>query len=57
MLDVGLLTGGLPAGLFQLGLSVALLGLAVLSALGFYFNGQGHGKGRQSHLAGNPPQL
>lgn len=40
MLDVGLLTGGLPAGLFQLGLSVALLGLAVLSALGFYFTGR-----------------
>ena len=38
--DVGLLTGGLPAGLFQLGLSVALLGLAVLSALGFYFTGK-----------------
>ena len=38
--DVGLLTGGLPAGLFQLGLSVALLGLAVLSALGFYFTGR-----------------
>ena len=40
MLDVGLFTGGLPAGLFQLGLSVALLGLAVLSALGFYFTGR-----------------
>ena len=40
MLDMGLLTGGLPAGLFQLGLSVALLGLAVLSALGFYFTGR-----------------
>ena len=38
--DVGLLTGGLPAGLFQLGMSVALLGLAVLSALGFYFTGK-----------------
>ena len=38
--NVGLLTGGLPAGLFQLGLSVALLGLAVLSALGFYFTGR-----------------
>lgn len=31
---------GLPAGLFQLGMSVALLGLAVLSALGFYFTGK-----------------
>ena len=40
ILDVCLLTGGLPAGLFQLGLSVALLGLAVLSALGFYFTGK-----------------
>lgn len=40
ILDVGLFTGGLPAGLFQLGLSVALLGLAVLSALGFYFTGK-----------------
>lgn len=40
IMDVGLLTGGLPAGLFQLGLSVALLGLAVLSALGFYFTGK-----------------
>lgn len=40
IVDVGLLTGGLPAGLFQLGLSVALLGLAVLSALGFYFTGK-----------------
>ena len=40
IVDVGLLTGGLPAGLFQLGMSVALLGLAVLSALGFYFTGQ-----------------
>ena len=38
--DVGLLTGGLPTGLFQLGMSVALLGLAVLSALGFYFTGK-----------------
>ena len=38
--DVGLLTGGLPAGLFQLGMSVALLGLAVLSVLGFYFTGK-----------------
>lgn len=38
--DVGLLTGGLPAGLFQMGLAVALLGLAVLSALGFYFTGK-----------------
>ena len=38
--DVGLLTGGLPAGLFQLGMSVALLGLAVLSALGVYFTGK-----------------
>ena len=40
IVDVGLLTGGLPAGLFQLGMSVALLGLAVLSALGFYFTGK-----------------
>ena len=40
IMDVGLLTGGLPAGLFQLGMSVALLGLAVLSALGFYFTGK-----------------
>lgn len=40
IVDVGLLTGGLPAGLFQLGMSVALLGLAVLSALGFYFAGK-----------------
>ena len=40
ILDVGLFAGGLPAGLFQLGLSVALLGLAVLSALGFYFTGK-----------------
>lgn len=40
IMDVGLLTGGLPAGLFQLGLSVTLLGLAVLSALGFYFTGK-----------------
>ena len=42
--DVGLLTGGLPAGLFQLGMSVALLGLAVLSALGFYFTGKATAK-------------
>ena len=40
ILDVGLFAGGLPAGLFQLGMSVALLGLAVLSALGFYFTGK-----------------
>ena len=44
ILDVGLFTGGLPAGLFQLGLSVALLGLAVLSALGFYFTGKATAK-------------
>lgn len=40
ILDVGLFAGGMPAGLFQLGLAVALLGLAVLSALGFYFTGK-----------------
>lgn len=39
VLDVGLLTGGLGAGLFQVGTSVAMLGLAVLCALGFYFTG------------------
>lgn len=40
ILDVGVLAGGLPAGLFQLGLSIALLGLSVLCALGFYFTGK-----------------
>ncbi len=40
VLDVGLMAGGLPAGLFQLGLSITLLGLSVLCALGFYFTGK-----------------
>ena len=39
IVDVGLLTGGLPAGLFQLGMSVALLGWR-FSAPGFYFTGK-----------------
>lgn len=38
--DVGLLSGGVGAGLFQLGASVTMLGLAVLCALGFYFTGK-----------------
>lgn len=40
VLDVGLLSGGLGAGLFQVGASVAFLGLSVLCALGFYFTGK-----------------
>lgn len=40
VLDVGLMAGGLPAELFQLGLSITLLGLSVLCALGFYFTGK-----------------
>lgn len=35
--DQGIFAGGLPAGVFQLGLSVALLGLSILSAVGLYF--------------------
>lgn len=38
--DVGLLTGGLPAGLFQTGMAVALLGLAILCGLAFWFTGK-----------------
>lgn len=38
--DVGLLSGGVGAGLFQLGASVAMLGLSILCALGFYFTGK-----------------
>ena len=43
MLDVGLFTGGLPAGLFQMGRFVARLGLARLRALGVFFKGRGPG--------------
>lgn len=39
--DVGLLSGGLGAGMFQAGAAVAMLGLSVLCALGFYFTGKG----------------
>lgn len=39
--DLGMFAGGLPAGVFQLGLSVALLGLSVLSAVGLYFTVKG----------------
>ena len=41
VLDVGILSGGLPAGLFQLGMAVALLGLSVLSAVGLYYTTKG----------------
>ncbi len=42
--DVGLFSGGVGAGLFQMGASVAMLGLAILCALGFYFTGKVTGK-------------
>lgn len=41
VLDVGILSGGLPAGLFQLGMAVALLGLSVLSAVGLHYTTKG----------------
>ena len=40
VLDIGPLAGGLGAGLFQLGVAVALLGLAVLCGLGFWYTGK-----------------
>ena len=35
-LDIGIVSGGIPAAVFQLGLCVALLGLSLLCAVGLY---------------------
>ena len=39
--DVGVLAGGLPAGLFQLGLSAALLGVSALSVVALFYTTKG----------------
>ena len=44
--------GAVPAGAFR-----GLAGAGRPQRIGVLLYGQGHGEGRQSHLAGNPPQL